>query len=56
MIERITHLIEDAYGHVAAANIQMIPSDDQIIAGHVQSAETTIKQALKLLRELEAKR
>ena len=37
-MNRLKKILEDAYGHVAAAELQSIPSDDQIIAGHVRDA------------------
>ena len=54
MIERLKHLIEDAYGHAAASKRQLIASDDPIISDHIRDSEAILKRALKLLRELEA--
>ena len=51
-MNRLKKLLEDAYGHVAAAELQSIPSDDQIIAGHVRDAAGLLKGAMACLREM----
>ena len=52
-MNRLKKILEDAYGHVAAAELQSIPSDDQIIAGHVRDAAGLLKGAMACLREIE---
>ena len=52
-MNRLKKLLEDAYGHVAAAELQSIPSDDQIIAAHVRDAAGLLKGAMACLREIE---
>ena len=51
-MNRLKKMLEDAYGHVAAAELQSIPSDDQIIAGHVRDAAGLLKGAMACLREM----
>ena len=54
-MNRLKKMLEDAYGHVAAAELQSISSDDQIIAGHVRDAVGLLKGAMECLREIEDK-
>ena len=38
MMETVKRMIDDAYGHLHTATIQMVPRDDQIICDHVRDA------------------
>jgi hypothetical protein len=40
-------LLEQAYGHIAAAEVQLAPSDDQIIAGHIRGAKVLLERAMR---------
>ena len=42
--------LERAQGHLGAAQVQRIPSDDQIIAGHVDDARDILLDVLRELR------
>ena len=39
-------------GHLGAAVVQIIPSDDQIVADHLRDAYSLIKRAQAAFREL----
>jgi len=39
--------IKEAYAHIGAAGAQMIDSDDQIIAGHIQDAKPHLEIAFR---------
>lgn len=43
-------VLHEAYAHLGAAVSQTIPSDDQIIAGHVRDALALVKLALGMAR------
>jgi hypothetical protein len=43
-------MLDDAYGHLHAAVVQTVPSDDRIIADHVLQAETLVKGARDLFK------
>jgi len=42
--------VAEAYAHIGAARMQLIDSDDQIIAGHIRAAEAELRNALRALR------
>ena len=44
--------IEQAFGHLAGALMQAIPSDDQIIIGHMQEARDLLQAELRERRAL----
>ena len=52
-MNRLKKILEDAYGHVVAAESRSIPSDDQKITGHVRDAAGLLKGAIACLREIE---
>jgi hypothetical protein len=45
--EHIKQHILEAYAHIGAALVQSIPTDDQIIAGHIRDAHAELKAALQ---------
>ena len=44
-METIKRMIDDAYGHLHTASIQMVPSDDRIICDHVRDALVSLEIA-----------
>ena len=44
-METVKRMIDDAYGHLHTATIQMVPRDDQIICDHVRDALVSLKIA-----------
>jgi len=44
--------IEEAFGHLAGALMQAIPSDDQIIIGHMRDARDLLQAELRERHEL----
>ena len=44
-METIKRMIDDAYGHLHTATIQMVPRDDQIICDHVRDALVSLEIA-----------
>ena len=42
--------LEDAYGELGAAVVQMIPKDDQMICDHVRKAHAILKHLLERRR------
>ena len=56
-METIKRMIDDAYGHLHTATIQMVPRDDQIICDHVRDALASLEIArgeLKGIQEVNA--
>ena len=45
--EDARRLVAEAHAHLGAATMQMIASDDQIIAEHVRAAEVLLRAALR---------
>jgi hypothetical protein len=44
--------IEEAFGHLAGALMQAIPSDDQIIIGHMRDAHNLLQAELRDRRKV----
>ena len=49
-VEAAARLLEEIVGHLGAAVVQLVPSDDAIISDHLKKAETLAVQALRRLQ------
>lgn len=45
-------LVEEVYSHIGAAEMQLIPSDDQIIADHIRSAVPLLSSLWNMLHDV----
>ncbi|MCP4640626.1 MAG: hypothetical protein GY851_09345 [bacterium] len=50
--EAVRDAVEDALGHVGAARMQTIETDDQIIAGHIRDAEVLLGNAFRAINRI----
>jgi len=52
LIKEVLLSLNEIYGHLGAAEIQSIPSDDQIIMNHVRDAKRITETTMILVKAL----